>query len=138
MTEVRILARFVCNEPAAPYERMKARLWDKDPVSDDMLAEAAPDQEGHLAFQFDLGLASSMDTPAERRPDLYIQVLLDDVEIFRTPVQTDVDFLKPNPVTGLQDHLTQDLGTFQLPDLRGLNLLSRRDFMRSFVEPPGE
>jgi hypothetical protein len=112
---------------------MKARLMDQDTLSDDVLAEAVPDSSGNVAFQFKLGLASSVDSPGETQPDLYIQVLLDDVEVFRSGSIKDVDFLMPNPVTGLQDSVTQDLGTFQLPDLRGLDPLSRRDFMRSIV-----
>lgn len=130
---VRVLARLHGGGVEPPFLRMKARLMDQDTLSDDVLAEAVPDSSGNVAFQFKLGLASSVDSPGETQPDLYIQVLLDDVEVFRSGSIKDVDFLMPNPVTGLQDSVTQDLGTFQLPDLRGLDPLSRRDFMRSIV-----
>jgi len=130
---VRVLARLHGGGGEPPFLRMKARLMDQDTLSDDVLAEAVPDSSGNVAFQFNLGLASSVDSPGETQPDLYIQVLLDDVEVFRSDSIKDVDFLMPNPVTGLRDSVTQDLGTFQLPDLRGLDPLSRRDFIRSIV-----
>lgn len=130
---VRVLARLHGGGGEPPFLRMKARLMDQDTLSDDVLAEAVPDSSGNVAFQFNLGLASSVDSPGETQPDLYIQVLLDDVEVFRSGSIKDVDFLMPNPVTSLQDSVTQDLGTFQLPDLRGLDPLSRRDFIRSIV-----
>ena len=133
---VRVLARFSSANGAPPFQRMKARLLDQDTLSDDVLAEAFPDMAGNVAFQFDLGLASSLDSPGETMPDLYIQLLLDDVEVFRSDPINDVDFLTPNPVSGLQDGVTQDLGTFELPDLRGLDPLSRRDFMRSIAGAP--
>lgn len=132
---VRVLARLK-GGGELPFLRMKALLLDQDTLSDDVLAEAVPDINGNVAFQFHLGLASSVDSPGETQADLYIQVLLDDVEVFRTEPIKDVDFLMPNPVTGLRDSVTKDLGTFQLPDLRGLDPLSRRDFIRSIVGTP--
>jgi len=133
---VRVLARLHGGGVEPPFLRMKARLMDQDTLSDDVLAEAVPDSSGNVAFQFNLGLASSVDSPGETQPDLYIQLLLDDVEVFRSDPINDVDFLTPNPVSGLQDGVTQDLGTFELPDLRGLDPLSRRDFMRSIAGAP--
>ena len=135
MNDVRILARFATADGVVPYERMKARLWDQDPLRDDLLGEAAPDHAGLVAFQFNLDSVASVDSPGEVKPDLYIQVLLDDVEVFRTPVIEDVVF-GTNSLSDFSSPTATDLGTFQLPDLRGLDPLSRRDFMRAFVEPP--
>jgi len=78
---------------------------------------------------------ASVDSPGEVKPDLYIQLLLDDVEVFRTPVIKDVVF-DTNSLSDFSSSTATDLGTFQLPDLRGLDPLTRRDFMRAFVEPP--
>jgi hypothetical protein len=37
MNDIRILARFISADSLAPFNRMKAVLWDRDPVSNDML-----------------------------------------------------------------------------------------------------
>ena len=135
MSDIKILARFLGTHGVVPYERMRARLWDQDLVSDDMLGEGAMDSMGCVTFQFDLKLASSIDSPGEVQPDLYIQILLDDVEVFRTAVKKDVLLIAGGSANQLGSTNSLDLGEFQLPDLRGLDPLSRRDFMRAFVEP---
>ena len=138
MNEVRILARFISPDGPALYPRMTALLWDQDAVADDILAEASLDQDGRVAFQFDLSSASSIDSPGEVMPDLYVEILLDNIEFFRTPVTKDIDFLETNSVTGFKDHTTQDLGTFQLPELGSLGSNSRREFMGAFTDPKTE
>jgi len=138
MNDIQILARFLGTHGVVPYERMRARLWDQDLVSDDMLGEAALDSMGRVTFQFNLKLASSIDSPGEVQPDLYIQILLDDVEVFRTPVKKDVLLIAGGSADQLRSTNTLDLGEFQLPDLRGLDPTTRRDFMRAFVEPSND
>lgn len=135
MSDIKILARFLGTHGVVPYERMRARLWDQDIVSDDLLGEGALDSMGCVTFQFDLKLASSIDSPGEVQPDLYIQILLDSVEIFRTAVKEDVLLIDGGSADQFRSTSTLDLGAFQLPDLRGLDPLSRREFMRAFVEP---
>jgi hypothetical protein len=117
---------------------MRARLWDQDLVNDDMLGEAALDSMGRVTFQFNLKLVSSIDSPVEVQPDLYIQILLDDVEVFRTAVKKDALLIAGGSADQLRSTNAFDLGEFQLPDLRGLDPLTRRDFMRAFVEPSNE
>jgi hypothetical protein len=138
MNDIKILARFLGTHGVVPFERMRARLWDQDLVSDDMLGEGALDSMGCVTFQFELTLVSSIDSPGEVQPDLYIQILLDGVEVFRTPVKKDVLLIGGGSVDQLRSTNTLDLGEFQLPDLRGLDPLTRRDFMRAFVEPSNE
>ena len=138
MNDIQILARFLGTHGVVPYERMRARLWDQDLVSNDLLGEAALDPMGCVAFQFDLKSISSIDSLGEVQPDLYIQILLDDVDVFRTAVKKDVLLMADGSADPLRSTSALDLGEFQLPDLRGLDPLSRRDFMRSFVEPPNE
>ena len=140
MNDIQILARFlgVHGVGVVPYERMRARLWDQDLVNDDMLGEAALDSMGRVTFQFNLKLVSSIDSPGEIQPDLYIQILLDDVEVFRTAVKKDALLIAGGSADQLRSTNTFDLGEFQLPDLRGLDPLTRRDFMRAFVEPSNE
>jgi hypothetical protein len=82
MNDIRILARFISADSLAPFNRMKAVLWDRDPVSNDMLGDSALDDSGCVVFQFNLAAASSIDSPGEVNPDIYIQILLDTVEVF--------------------------------------------------------
>ena len=138
MNDIQILARFLGVHGVVSYERMRARLWDQDLVNDDMLGEAALDSMGRVTFQFNLKLGSSIDSPGEIQPDLYIQILLDDVEVFRTAVKKDALLIAGGSADQLRSINTLDLGEFQLPDLRGLDPLRRRDFMRAFVEPSNE
>jgi hypothetical protein len=138
MNDIQILARFLGVHGVVPYERMRARLWDQDLVNDDMLGEAALDSMGRVTFQFNLKLVSSIDSPGEIQPDLYIQILLDDVEVLCTAVKKDALLIAGGSADQLRSTNTLDLGEFQLPDLRGLDPLTRRDFMRAFVEPSNE
>jgi hypothetical protein len=138
MNDIRILARFISADSLAPFNRMKAVLWDRDPVSNDMLGDSALDDSGCVVFQFNLAAASSIDSPGEVNPDIYIQILLDTVEVFRTPVFADMVFGGTSSIDDLSSSITKDLGAFQLPDLRGLDPLTRREFMRAFVDPPNE
>jgi hypothetical protein len=138
MTDIQIMARFLGTHGVVPYERMRARLWDQDLVSNDLLGDAPLDPMGRVQFQFDLKSISSIDSPGEVQPDLYIQILLDDVEVFRTAVKKDVLLMADGSADPMQSTNALDLGDFQLPDLRGLDPLTRRDFLRSFVEPSNE
>ena len=54
-------------------EGLTATLWDADPVEDDRLASAAV-KDGKAEFLLDLEDASSLDSPAETKPDLFITV----------------------------------------------------------------
>jgi hypothetical protein len=138
MNDIQISARFLGTHGVVPYERMRARLWDQDLVSDDMLGEAALDPMGRVTFEFNSKSISSIDSLGEVQPDLYIQILLDGADVFRTAVKKDLLLIADGSAEPLRSTNALDLGEFQLPDLRGLDPLSRRDFMRSFVEPPNE
>ena len=138
MNDFRILARFNSADGQAPFDRMKAVLWDLDPLFNDMLGESSIDDSGCVVFQFNLTSASSIDSPGEVMPDIYIQILLDAVEVFRTPVIADMVLNGTSSFDDFSNSITKDLGAFQLPDLRGLDPLTRREFMRAFVDPANE
>ncbi len=61
MSDIKILARFLGAHNVVPYERMRARLWGQDLVSDDLLGEGALDSMGCVTFQFYFKL--KRDTP---------------------------------------------------------------------------
>lgn len=56
---------------------LTAQLWDEDPVSDDLLAEAVVYGKSPVFqadFEFDPRRAASTDSVAEKAPDLYVIV----------------------------------------------------------------
>ncbi|HXG12292.1 MAG TPA: hypothetical protein VNK04_21230 [Gemmataceae bacterium] len=111
---VRIRVRFVRKADGRPLtgKQYTAKLFDKDVLCDDPLGEARPDAEGRVEFTCELADAASLDSLLETKPDLYVVLYEDGTEVFRSPVFRDVDFLRPDPVTGEKNQLTQDLGTF--------------------------
>lgn len=87
------------------------RLFDQDPISDDFLGETKPDNEGKVQFKIDPALYRSEDSPLEKRPDFYLVVLKDSVEIFRTPVALNVN-VDDEGNFNFTDGEWVDLGTF--------------------------
>ncbi len=73
-----------------------AQLWDKDPISDDLLAEAVV-SDGNVEFLFDSEDCSSGDSFLETDPDLYVLVLdSEGGEIFRSKVYKNVKLGESN------------------------------------------
>jgi hypothetical protein len=99
---VKIIARIKTkNAQAKIPSASRAVLMDKDSVSDDTLAEASPRSDGIAEFLFDLSEASSMDSPMERTPDLFVVLLAaSGEEICRTDVVNHVCFTNRDPVSG--------------------------------------
>jgi hypothetical protein len=63
----------VANESLSKLDGLSAELWDVDSVSDDLLGTATL-RSGRAEFIFDLGDASSADSPLETEPDLFLRV----------------------------------------------------------------
>lgn len=79
----------------------RAVLMDKDSISDDTLAETTPSPDGLVEFLFDLSEATSVDSPMERTPDLFVVLYAaSGEEICRTDVVKDVCFTNRDPVSG--------------------------------------
>ncbi len=70
---------------------VSVKLYDKDPLSDDFLGEANPDEEGNVLIKFDLDKIKSADTPLEQYPDLYFRVYKDGSQYFESPLADDMD-----------------------------------------------
>lgn len=104
--------RLLDADNGGPYAHSDVRvlLLDADLVHDDFLGEARVGPDGYGEVIFDLTDASSLDSPGETKPDLYLSVRLAGRELARSPVQVDVDFLWKHPVTGEQRALTINLG----------------------------
>ena len=88
--------------------------WDADPLKDDHLGRSTLDEHGEGRIIIAVADVISIDSPGERNPDLYFVLKHHGREVYRTPVQFDVNFEELNPVTGLADRLTQDFGTIQV------------------------
>ena len=85
---------------------------DEDPLFDGTLGEAALDAEGRASIMISVADISSVDSPAERKPDLYFVLEKDGEEVFRSDVIDDVDFEKFDETTGELDDLTRTFGPY--------------------------
>jgi len=113
---VKIFARFVDAGTGLPLKdsETRVRLYDKDPVNDDFLGETRLTQEGQAEWIFPLSAAGSFDSPGEKRPDIYIELIHEGNVYFQSPVSLDMDLDAKNPVTGEYSGRTRFLGTFNV------------------------
>ena len=111
---VRVVFRLVTASNGAPVtgEDLRVRIFDRDLLQDDLLGECGVDANGAGELTFDLGQVSSVDSPGETDPDIYLEVLRAGTPVFRSEVKPDVDFLSRHPITGAASSLTKDLGVF--------------------------
>ena len=112
----KVSARFLHAGTGLPLSRphIQARLYDHDPISDDLLAEAALNASGEAHWLFDLSRARSKDSPLESKPDLYVELALEEKVFFQSPVLQNVNFTSLNEVTGENPSRTQELNTFHV------------------------
>lgn len=111
---VKVVFRLVTAAGGAPVtgDDIRVRIFDRDPLHDDLLGECGVDSNGAGELMFDLGQVSSIDSPGETDPDIYLEVFRAGAPVFRSQVKRDVDFLSRNPFTGMAGSLTKDLGVF--------------------------
>ena len=95
-------------------EEFTVRLFDEDRYFDDKLGQAKLDENGRADFLISITDILSIDSPAERTPDLYFVVEQNGTEIFRSDTIANVNFETENPVTGRSDNLTKSFGPFQV------------------------
>lgn len=113
---VKVIARFINKKTGKPVagENYKVRLYDNDVVSDDFLGEGSLNNEGVVEILTDLSRASSPDSPAEKKPDLYFELYGEHGVIYQSKVFENVDFLAEDEVSGRKTGLTKDFGTFEI------------------------
>jgi hypothetical protein len=111
---IRVWARFVRQSDGQPLtgSQYTARLYDQDLFFDDKMGEARLGADGRAEFTCELADAAGLADLLETKPDLYVVLYENGREVFRSSPVKDVDFLQRDPVTGEQNRLTQDLGTF--------------------------
>ena len=91
-----------------------ATVADQDALLDDCLGEEKVDQEGRATFLLSVADIMSLDSPGERKPDLYFTLLRDGVEVFRSGISLDVDFESLHKVSGDPVNITQEFGPFRI------------------------
>jgi hypothetical protein len=113
---IKVIARFIDKASKKPLsgDDLLARLYDHDAVGDDLIGESRLDKNGTAEVVADLSAARSADSPLETRPDLYFSLANRNGVVFETPVFKDVDFMRPDAVSGENRSGTQDLGTFEV------------------------
>ena len=113
---VKVNARFLHAGTGLPLSQphIQARLYDHDPISDDLLAETILDASGEAHWLFDLSSARSKDSPMENKPDLYVELVLDGNVFFQSPVLHNVNFSSPDEITGENRNRTRELDIFHV------------------------
>ena len=95
-------------------EAYKVSLLDEDHLFDDKLGECGIDSNGTAKFLFSVADIFSIDSPEERKPEIYFVVRRDGTEIFRSDVFHEVDFDAVDPVTKRPKGLTKEFGPFKI------------------------
>lgn len=93
-------------------EGWQAGLSDRDLLADDCLGEVGLDDQGQATFLLSVADIKSVDSPDERRPDLYFTLFRDGREVFRSEVIEDVDFEALHTVTGDPSRITREFGPY--------------------------
>ncbi|HDP95606.1 MAG TPA: hypothetical protein ENN40_09635 [Candidatus Aminicenantes bacterium] len=113
---VKLIARFILTQSGIPLtdRGITARIHDRDPLSDDFLAESGLSDKGEAEWMFPISVAASLDSPAERRPGIYVELDKGGHVFFQSLVTADIDFFQRDPVSGEHRGRTLFLGTFQV------------------------
>jgi len=110
-----VIVRFT-NLQGAPLAgpQWSVEVVDEDPLRDDRLGTSSLNEHGEGRVFFSVADVASLDSPGERKPDLYFILKRNGREVFRTGVERDVDFEALDPVTGRPHDLTRDFGTIEV------------------------
>ena len=110
---INVFAQFLHKHTGEPLhgKDYSIRLFDKDPLKDDLLGETNTDSEGKVHFKINPVMYRSEDSPMEKNPDLYLVVSQDGTEIFRTPVAINFNF-EDDGNFNYRDGEWIDMGTF--------------------------
>ncbi len=87
---------------------------DRDAIVDNELGTADLDVNGEARILIAVADIMSVDSPGERRPDLYFSLRRDGHEVFRTDVIEDVDFESLDPVSGDPVKITREFGPYRV------------------------
>lgn len=114
----RVIVSFIA-EDGAPLAAAQwaVKVKDRDPLLDATLAEARLENDGSAGMLISVSDISSLDSPAERTPDLYFVLYRDGKKVLTTEVIENVDFESIDPVTGrATGSTTQTFGPYKVAD----------------------
>lgn len=114
----KLIARFILARTGLPLADggVTARIYDRDALSDDFLAESRLSEEGEAEWLFPVSAAASLDSPGERCPDVYVELDKGGDVFFQSTVVENIDFFQRDPVSGEHRGRTHFLGTFQVDE----------------------
>ena len=87
------------------------RLYDRDFLTDDFLAEEKLNEDGIVHFTINPNSYRSIDSFREKRPDFYFTIINEGAEIFRTPVADNIDLKKETDFNS-EEGMMIDMGSF--------------------------
>ena len=113
---IKITATFINSNKNQPLtgEVYSVKLFDEDPLLDDFLGKGTLDENGSTEIVFNLSKIDSIDSPGEKKPDLYLILYKDDDAIFKSNVYRNVDFFPGNAEKDPTEAIEKDLGVFKL------------------------
>ena len=109
----KLIARFTKNGQPLTGPGYLVRFLDRDLVKDDLLGESPLGSDGEAGAVCAGASALSLDSPGERRPDVYCVLYLHDTMVYRGETTRNVDFDAPRGPAA-QAATTIDLGTFDI------------------------
>ena len=111
-----VTGRFVFKSGGKPVTGEEYRIWlyDKDIVEDDKMGEGMLNEDGRFDITCDLANASSIDSPGERKPDLYCILLKNGHEIYRSKVFKNSQPFVKSPFSRKKKGIILYLGTFEI------------------------
>ena len=114
---VKVKAKFLIDSNGAidDPKSYHAVLYDKNPLTTNRIAAEYLKHDGSVIFEFPL-LASirNKETPAESKPDLYIELYRKEELVYTTKVHHNVDFFIHNDHKRQLIKNTVDLGKFRV------------------------
>jgi len=112
----KVTARFVSKDTGKPVHGDEYDVWlyDQDPITDDKMGKGKLEKDGRVEITCDLSDASSLDSPAEKYPDLYFILLKHGNEVFRSRVFEDTSTFVENPFSSDKKGIIVHLGEFKI------------------------
>lgn len=98
------------NEPPTE-DGFIVKFFDKDIIEDDYLGECTLDGRGHGIISITRDDFRSIDSPAEKYPDIYFKVFYANDEIYKSKVYKNLHIEESDPFPA-SEGIHFDLGTF--------------------------
>ena len=117
---IKITATFIDSNTNQPMtgEEYSVKLFDEDPLLDDFLGKGTLDKNGKTEIIFNLSKIDSIDSPGEKKPDLYLILYKNDDPKFRSKVFRNVNLIQGTADNDPDMVIEKDLGVFKLASCR--------------------